>query len=133
MKDLELPRQQGLYSPQYEHDACGIGMLANIKGVRSHRVLTDALEVLNHLSHRGGTGAEPDTGDGAGILTQLPDTFFRKICPLENMVLPAPGAYGVGMLSPIPMINRPPTALISRITTSLSKGAINAPSSAMEP
>ncbi len=98
MKDLELPRQQGLYSPQYEHDACGIGMLANIKGVRSHKVLTDALEVLNHLSHRGGTGAEPDTGDGAGILTQLPDTFFRKICPLENMVLPAPGAYGVGML-----------------------------------
>ncbi|HPR77829.1 MAG TPA: glutamate synthase subunit alpha, partial [Candidatus Limiplasma sp.] len=98
MKDLELPRQQGLYSPQYEHDACGIGMLANIKGVRSHKVLTDALEVLNHLSHRGGTGAEPDTGDGAGILTQLPDAFFRKICPLENMVLPAPGAYGVGML-----------------------------------
>ncbi|MCE5344550.1 MAG: glutamate synthase large subunit [Eubacteriales bacterium] len=98
MKEQGLPRQQGLYSPQYEHDACGIGMLANIKGVRSHRVLRDALETLNHLSHRGGTGAEPDTGDGAGILTQIPDAFFRKVCQLENMVLPAPGAYGVGML-----------------------------------
>ncbi len=98
MNDQGLPRQQGLYSPRYEHDACGIGMLANIKGVRSHKVLKDAMEALNHLSHRGGTGAEPDTGDGAGILTQLPDAFFRKVCPLENMVLPAPGAYGVGML-----------------------------------
>ena len=98
MMEQGLPRQQGLYSPQLEHDACGIGMLANIKGVRSHAVLQDALEALNHLSHRGGTGAEPDTGDGAGILTQLPDSFFRKVCPLEGMVLPAPGAYGVGML-----------------------------------
>ncbi len=98
MKEQGLPRQQGLYSPRYEHDACGIGMLANIKGVRSHTVLVDAMEALNHLSHRGGTGAEPDTGDGAGILTQIPDAFFRKVCPLENMVLPAPGAYGVGML-----------------------------------
>ena len=98
MKEQGLPRQQGLYSPQYEHDACGIGMLANIKGVRSHTVLTDAMQALVHLSHRGGTGAEPDTGDGAGILTQIPDTFFRKVCPLEGMVLPAPCAYGVGML-----------------------------------
>ncbi len=98
MKDQGLPRQQGLYSPQYEHDACGIGMLANIKGVRSHAVLMDAMQALVHLSHRGGTGAEPDTGDGAGILTQIPDSFFRKACPLEGMVLPAPGAYGVGML-----------------------------------
>ncbi|MDD3213733.1 MAG: glutamate synthase large subunit, partial [Eubacteriales bacterium] len=98
MKEQGLPRQQGLYSPRYEHDACGIGMLANIKGVRSHAVLTDAMEALVHLSHRGGTGAEPDTGDGAGILTQIPDAFFRKVCPLENMVLPAPGSYGVGML-----------------------------------
>ncbi|NLI20200.1 MAG: glutamate synthase large subunit [Clostridiales bacterium] len=98
MKEQGLPRQQGLYSPRFEHDACGIGMLANIKGVRSHAVLRDAMEALNHLSHRGGTGAEPDTGDGAGILTQLPDAFFRKVCPLEGMVLPAPGSYGVGML-----------------------------------
>ncbi len=97
MIQQENPGQRGLYSPRYEHDACGIAMLANIKGVRSHKVLTDALDALVHLSHRGGTGAELDTGDGAGILTQIPDAFFRKVCALDGMVLPAPGAYGVGM------------------------------------
>ena len=61
------------------------------------RLLTDALDTLVHLSHRGGTGAELDTGDGAGILTQIPDTFFRKVCALEGMLLPAIGEYGVGM------------------------------------
>ncbi|HPJ02308.1 MAG TPA: glutamate synthase large subunit [Candidatus Limiplasma sp.] len=97
MNPQENPDQRGLYSPRYEHDACGIAMLANIKGVPSHKVLTDALDALVHLSHRGGTGAELDTGDGAGILTQIPDAFFRKVCALEGMVLPAKGAYGVGM------------------------------------
>ena len=98
MNQQENPDQRGLYLPRYEHDACGIGMLANIKGIRSHKVLTDALDALKHLSHRGGTGAELDTGDGAGILTQIPDAFFRKVCALNGMVLPAQGAYGVGML-----------------------------------
>ena len=97
MNQQENPDQRGLYLPQYEHDACGIAMLANIKGQRSHQVLMDALDALVHLSHRGGTGAELDTGDGAGILTQIPDAFFRKVCALEGMVLPAYGAYGVGM------------------------------------
>ncbi len=97
MNQQENPDQRGLYSPRFEHDACGIGMIANIKGIRSHAVLKDALDALEHLSHRGGTGAELDTGDGAGILTQIPDTFFRKVCALEGMVLPEPGAYGVGM------------------------------------
>ena len=97
MKEQENPEQRGLYLPRYEHDACGIGMLANIKGVRTHKTVVDALDALVHLSHRGGTGAELDTGDGAGILTQIPDTFFRRVCALGGMVLPAPGAYGVGM------------------------------------
>ena len=97
MNQQENPDQRGLYLPRYEHDACGIAMLANIKGIRSHKVLTDALDALVHLSHRGGTGAELDTGDGAGILTQIPDAYFRKVCALEGMVLPAQGAYGVGM------------------------------------
>ncbi|MBN1777436.1 MAG: glutamate synthase large subunit [Clostridiales bacterium] len=97
MEQQENPEQRGLYLPRYEHDACGIGMLANIKGKRSHKVLVDALDALVHLSHRGGTGAELDTGDGAGILTQIPDAFFRKVCALNGMVLPAQGAYGVGM------------------------------------
>ena len=98
MNQQDNPEQRGLYLPRYEHDACGIGMLANIKGIRSHAVLKDALDALVHLSHRGGTGAELDTGDGAGILTQIPDTFFRKVCALEGIVLPEPGSYGVGML-----------------------------------
>ena len=97
MNQQENPDQRGLYLPRYEHDACGIGMLANIRGIRSHAVIKDALDTLVHLSHRGGTGAELDTGDGAGILTQIPDTFFRKVCPLEGIELPLMGAYGVGM------------------------------------
>lgn len=92
------PQQQGLYSPAFEHDACGIGMLVNIQGERSHGIVTQALDVLNNLAHRGGAGAEKDTGDGAGILTQLPHVFFARECRLNGIVLPAPGAYGVGML-----------------------------------
>ena len=92
------PQPQGLYSPAFEHDACGIGMLVNIHGQRSHGIVTQALNVLTNLAHRGGAGAEPDTGDGAGILTQLPHTFFEKECRLNGIVLPAPGCYGVGML-----------------------------------
>ncbi len=92
------PQRQGLYSPAFEHDACGIGMLVNIHGQRSHGIVTQALNVLTNLAHRGGTGAEPDTGDGAGILTQLPHAFFEKECRLNGMVLPAPGCYGVAML-----------------------------------
>ncbi|MDD3336714.1 MAG: glutamate synthase large subunit [Eubacteriales bacterium] len=95
---MGYPRQQGLYTPKYEHDACGIGMLVNIRGERSHQIVSDALQVLTNLAHRGGTGAEPDTGDGAGILTQIPHTFFERECRLNGIVLPAPGAYGVGML-----------------------------------
>ncbi|MDD3410471.1 MAG: glutamate synthase central domain-containing protein, partial [Eubacteriales bacterium] len=90
-------KAQGLYSPQFEHDACGIGMLAHIRGEKSHEIVSQALDVLLHLAHRGGTGAEPDTGDGAGILTQIPDAFFRRECQQGGMVLPQPGAYGVGM------------------------------------
>ena len=72
------PRQQGLYSPQFEHDACGIGMLVNIRGARSHRIVVEALNVLLNLAHRGGTGAEPDTGDGAGILTQCRTLSLKR-------------------------------------------------------
>ena len=98
MTTSDYPQQQGLYSPKFEHDACGIGMIVNIKGGKSHQIVTQALSVLNNLAHRGGTGAEIDTGDGAGILTQLPHAFFEKECRLNGMVLPAAGAYGVGML-----------------------------------
>ena len=67
---------KGLYEPRFEHDACGIGAVANIKGVASHKIICDALEILMQLEHRGGTGSEENTGDGAGILIQIPHDFF---------------------------------------------------------
>ena len=79
--DAHQPRQRAgrtLYRPEFEHDACGIGALANIDGTRSHQILDGALSVLVNLEHRGGTGLERTTGDGAGILFQVPHHFFRK-------------------------------------------------------
>ncbi len=90
-----LPQKQGLYDPQFEKDACGVGFVVNIKGKKSHQIIQQALEILNNLTHRGATGAEPNTGDGAGILFQMPHKFFKKVCDFD---LPEPGQYGVGML-----------------------------------
>ena len=93
-----LPAKQGMYDPQFEHDACGIGFIANIKGKTSHKIINQAIQILKNLAHRGGVGSEPDTGDGAGILIQLPHTFFKKVCRNEDIDLPEKGEYGVGML-----------------------------------
>lgn len=90
------PEAQGLYRPEFEHDACGIGVVADINGKKSHEIVRDALDILANLAHRGGAGSDPLTGDGAGILLQIPDRYFRKILP--DVSLPAPGKYGVGML-----------------------------------
>ena len=91
-------RQPGLYRSSYEHDACGIGALAHLKGVRSPAMLDDALSVLVNLEHRGGTGLERNTGDGAGVLFQIPHRFFRKEAQKEGQLLPDEGDYGVAML-----------------------------------
>ena len=93
-----LPTKQGLYDPRYEHDACGVGFVVNIKGNRSHEIVEQGLTVLLNLDHRGARGAEDNTGDGAGILFQLPHKFFNKVCPDLGIGLPEPGQYGVGML-----------------------------------
>ncbi|MDF2923093.1 MAG: glutamate synthase large subunit [Paenibacillaceae bacterium] len=93
-----LPPKQGLYDPQYEHDACGIGFVADIKGRKSHEIVRQALQVLCNLDHRGGQGCEVNTGDGAGILMQIPDSFFRKAAPQHGFELPPAGLYGVGMV-----------------------------------
>jgi glutamate synthase (NADPH/NADH) large chain len=93
-----LPPKQGLYDPQFEHDACGVGFVANIKGKKSNEILRQALTVLLNLTHRGARGAEPDTGDGAGILFQVPHAFLSKECTDAGIRLPAPGEYGVGMI-----------------------------------
>lgn len=92
------PQKQGLYDPQFEHDACGIGFIANIRGNTSHDIITKAIEILKNLAHRGGVGSEPDTGDGAGILIQMPHTFMTKVCRNEGIELPKKGEYGVAML-----------------------------------
>ena len=89
---------RGLYRPEFEHDACGIGALAHLKGERSHRMVDDALSVLVNLEHRGGKGLEANTGDGAGILFQVPHRFFRKEAQKCGHLLPDEGDYGVAML-----------------------------------
>ena len=94
----ELAQAGGLYSPEQEHDACGVGMVANVKGDKTHSIISDSLQVLDNLGHRGASGSDPDTGDGAGILVQMPDAFFRKETSAAGMSLPAEGEYGVGMV-----------------------------------
>ncbi len=98
MKRQETLRKQGLYDPWFEHDGCGVGVVADIKGRRSHRVVRQSLEVLVNLGHRGAQGADPKTGDGAGILLQMPHRFFRRECGKVGIDLPEPGRYGVGMV-----------------------------------
>ncbi|HRY12699.1 MAG TPA: glutamate synthase large subunit [Syntrophomonadaceae bacterium] len=93
-----LPARQGLYDPAFEHDACGMGFVVNIKGNKSHDIIDDALTVLENLSHRGASGADENTGDGAGILVQIPHRFFRRECEVLGFTLPGPGSYGVGMI-----------------------------------
>ena len=95
---LPKPTKQGLYDPQFEHAACGVGMVANIKGVKSHAIITQGLEVLINLGHRGASGADPETGDGAGVLVQMPHEFFDKECDRLGIALPERGEYGVGMV-----------------------------------
>ncbi|MGV3772438.1 MAG: glutamate synthase subunit alpha, partial [Verrucomicrobiales bacterium] len=93
-----LPPKQGMYDPQFEHDACGVGFVVNYKGKKSHEIVRQALNILVNLRHRGACGCEANTGDGAGILIQMPDAFFRKEAPKLGFVLPAYGEYGVGIL-----------------------------------
>jgi glutamate synthase domain-containing protein 2/glutamate synthase domain-containing protein 1/glutamate synthase domain-containing protein 3 len=93
-----LPAPQGLYHPAHEHDACGMGFVASVRGEKSHDIVSKGIEVLIRLTHRGACGCDPETGDGAGILIQIPDKFFRRECGALGFTLPAPGKYGVGML-----------------------------------
>ena len=88
----------GLYNSSFEHDACGIGAVVNIKGKKSNKIINDALDILENLKHRGGTGADENTGDGAGILIQIPHNFFKRVCNDKNINLPENGEYAVGVL-----------------------------------
>jgi glutamate synthase (NADPH/NADH) large chain len=93
-----LPPRQGLYDPANEHDACGVGFVANVKGRKSHEIVQQGLRILENLTHRGAVGADPLAGDGAGILMQIPDAFLRDECGKLGIELPGVDDYGVGML-----------------------------------
>jgi glutamate synthase domain-containing protein 2/glutamate synthase domain-containing protein 1/glutamate synthase domain-containing protein 3 len=96
-QERTLPdRPTGLYDPANEHDACGVGFVVNIRGEKSHTIVQSGLEILVNLTHRGACGCDPQTGDGAGILTQMPDAFFRPVAAELGMTLPAAGEYAVG-------------------------------------
>ncbi|HTS18083.1 MAG TPA: glutamate synthase large subunit [Verrucomicrobiae bacterium] len=92
------PEKQGLYDPRFEHDSCGVGFVVNIKGRKSHDIVRQAITVLLNLSHRGACGCEANTGDGAGILMQVPHEFLKKECARERIALPSAGEYGIGMV-----------------------------------
>ncbi len=91
-----LPKKQGLYDPRNEHDACGVGFVAHLKGKKSHQIVKDGLFMLENLTHRGAVGADPLMGDGAGILVQIPDRFFREEMAKQGITLPKAGEYAVG-------------------------------------
>lgn len=91
-----LPAKQGLYDPKNEHDACGVGFIAHMKGRKSHQIVKDGLFILENLTHRGAVGADPLMGDGAGILVQIPDRFFREEMAKQGITLPKAGEYAVG-------------------------------------
>lgn len=93
-----LPKKQGLYDPSNEHDACGVGFVAHMKGQKSHQIVKDGLFILENLTHRGAVGADPLMGDGAGILVQIPDRFFREEMALQGVILPKAGEYAVGYM-----------------------------------
>ncbi|BET65852.1 glutamate synthase large subunit [Opitutales bacterium ASA1] len=94
----DLPSKQGLYDPWFEHDACGVGFVVHMKGKRSHSIVQQAVQILKNLDHRGAAGAEPNTGDGAGILIQVPHAFNADVCAKARISLPAPGHYGTGIV-----------------------------------
>src|SRR5260370_911618 len=92
-----LPEAQGLYRPDHEHDACGVGFVVDMKGRRSHAIVAQALEVLKNLLHRGACGCEVNTGDGAGILIQIPHAFLARECATLGITLPLPKRYAAGL------------------------------------
>ena len=93
-----MKKPQGLYDPAYEHDACGVGIVANLNGEKSYAIIRNAIRVLVNLEHRGACGCDPHTGDGAGLLFQLPHSFFKRQCRLGGLSLPDAGDYAVGMV-----------------------------------
>ena len=95
---LSPPQAEGLYNPSHEHDACGVGLVVDVEGRKSNRIVRNGIQVLENLAHRGACGCEENTGDGAGILLQIPDAFLRNVTTSLGIALPPPEDYGVGMV-----------------------------------
>jgi glutamate synthase (ferredoxin) len=117
MNSNALPVKQGLYDPQFEHDACGVGFIVHKLGKKSHAIIEQGLTILENLEHRGACGCETNTGDGAGILMQIPHKFLVKVAAAENITLPAVGQYGVGMVyaSPDPAARKHGRAAFTKL------------------
>src|SRR5882724_2993879 len=98
MTHVGFPKKQGLYDPRHEHDACGTGFVVDMNGGKSHDIVQKAIQVLLNLEHRGACGSEKNTGDGAGILLQIPHVFLAGECAKLKIELPPPGQYAVGMV-----------------------------------
>ena len=94
----KYPKKQGLYDPAHEKENCGVGFIAHMKGGKSHDIIRQGLDLLNRLEHRGAVGADPLTGDGAGILIQVPHELFKSQCEKIGISLPAEGKYGTGLV-----------------------------------
>jgi glutamate synthase (NADPH/NADH) large chain len=112
-------KKQGLYDPRYEHDSCGVGFVVNINGQKSHQIVSDGITILKNLEHRGAVGGDSKTGDGAGMLLQLPHEFFSTVCDGCGIRLPEAGTYGVGMFF-LPLQKRLRTKAVGRIETTVT-------------
>ena len=115
------PAKQGMYDPRYEHDACGVGFVATLTGQPSHDLVEQGLTVLRNLEHRGATGSDPDTGDGAGLLLQVPDAFLRETVDFD---LPEPGGYAVGIAF-LPADESEAATAVSHIETLAAEGGLS--------
>ncbi len=121
-----LPSKQGLYDPRFEHDACGVGFVVHMKGQPTHEIIEQALTILISLEHRGAVGAEPNTGDGAGILIQVPHKFMQKVSTHQGFELPAPGDYGVGNVfcSPDPDLRREGRVIFENVVAAAGQSVL---------
>src|ERR1039458_2305883 len=121
-----LPSARGLYQPGLEHDACGIGFVSQVQGKASHDIIVKGIQVLINLAHRGACGCDPETGDGAGVLIQIPHRFFVRECGRLGFTLPPAGEYGVGMtfLPVEPHHRRECEGILERIVREESLGVL---------
>src|SRR5262245_42847679 len=119
-----LPPAQGMYHPANERDACGMGFVASVKGHKSRDIIQKGIQILINLTHRGACGCDPETGDGAGVLIQIPHKFFARECAKLGFTLPDPGEYGVGMTL-LPVERQPPLVCEGIVERVVGEGGLH--------